>query len=70
MTMPRRGIFVVLATLLLIGACSERGSYQAIRESKAFECQNLPESERARCERQLMPPYDEYERARAEEERK
>jgi|GEM_PF-1851701 len=70
MTMPRRGIFIVVITLLLIGACSERGSYQAVRESKAFECQSLPESERERCERQLMPSYDEYERARAEEGKK
>lgn len=67
--MARRSatLLILLATL---AACSERGSYQAVRESKAFECQNLPESERARCERQLMPSYEEYERARAEEEKK
>jgi len=49
-------------------ACSERGSYQSVRDSRAFECQNLPESERERCERNLMPEYDEYQREREAQE--
>ncbi len=60
-------ILIFLATLTTLAACSERGSYQSVRDTQARECQNLPESERERCERNLMPPYDEYQRAKDDE---
>ena len=62
---------LTLMSLLLIGlsGCSSRGAYDAVRESRKFECDNLPPSEQKRCLEQTAPPYDVYRREREEAEK-
>ena len=61
---------LVLLTLLLasVAGCSGRGAYDAVRESRKFECDNLPPSEQKKCLEQLAPPYDEYKREREDKD--
>lgn len=57
-------IFLVTLLLSLISGCSERGFYDAVRDTRLHECEYLPMSEQDECRRQVAPPYSEYERER------
>jgi len=45
-------------------ACSNRGSYENVRQNHLQQCNSMPESARKECIERATGPYDAYEQDR------
>ncbi|TFH73788.1 hypothetical protein E3V39_11470 [Gammaproteobacteria bacterium LSUCC0112] len=52
--------------LLMMGACSNRGAYEAFQANNRQQCFKLPMSQRDDCLDRASKPYNTYERERRE----
>lgn len=63
-TTSRITTLLLLATLLLTGACSNGARYELIRQNRLQECETLPIPQQAQCKAQYQTDYETYRRER------
>lgn len=64
--MMTRRLLVVAAAIVVLSACSTRGSYEAIRTGQRNYCNGLPDTERERCLARTQDDFDTFNRKREE----
>ena len=54
----------MIVCVILLTACTKKGTYEAVQVGQRNECQPLFGYEYDKCMEQYSMPYDEYERER------
>ena len=57
---------LMILTLLLISACSNRGIYEGLQANQRFECTKLPPVQYQQCMKDANKSFDQYELERKE----
>lgn len=57
---------LILLNVLLLTACSGKGTYEMIQENNRWECHKQPPSEYEECIERSNKSYDQYEKERRE----
>lgn len=65
MNMPARA-GIILLSLGVAAACSNRAVYDSVQAHQRLECQKAPVSQQEECMQQVEKSYEQYERERKE----
>lgn len=57
---------LMILTLLLISACSNRGIYESLQANQRYECTKLPPVQYQQCMKDANKSFDQYELERKE----
>ncbi|OFE12160.1 hypothetical protein PHACT_02610 [Pseudohongiella acticola] len=64
MKSARIALLLIVACLLALSGCSNRGVYEGIQASNRLECHRLPPSQFDDCMQRANKSFNEYERER------
>jgi len=66
MTIANTKNFFAFSFILLLMACTNQQTYEAVQQNRLQECQKLPPTAAEKCKEQHSQSYEDYQKNREE----